>query len=76
MFRCDVCGSTEARNEFVDEVFNIDGELVLVEHIPAKVCSRCGEAVFSRETTEKIRRMVHGEAQSSKSIQMDVFAFA
>ncbi len=76
MFRCCVCGSTEAHDELVDEVFQIDGKLVLVEHIPARVCSRCGEATFSRETTEKIRRMVHGEAEPVKAVQMDVFAFA
>jgi hypothetical protein len=35
---------------------------VLVENIPASVCARCGEATFSRETTERIRRMLYGEA--------------
>ena len=39
------------------------------------VCANCGEAVFSRETTERVRRMVHGEAKPVKSIQMDVFAY-
>jgi hypothetical protein len=32
--------------------------------------------VFSRETTERVRRMVHGEAKPVKSVQMDVFAFS
>jgi HTH-type transcriptional regulator/antitoxin MqsA len=76
MFQCHVCGSTEAREEMVNEVFLIDGKFILVENIPAKVCARCSEATFSRETTEKIRRMVHGEAQPTKSVQVDVFAFA
>jgi len=75
MFRCHVCNSTEAHEELVSEVFQIDGQPVLVERIPATVCTRCGEAVFSRETTERIRRMVHGEAQPLKSVQMNVFAF-
>jgi HTH-type transcriptional regulator / antitoxin MqsA len=76
MFRCHVCGKTEGRQEFVSEVFDIDGKAVRVENIPATVCAQCGESVFSRETTEKVRRMVHGEAQPIKSIQMDVFAFS
>lgn len=75
MFRCHVCGSTVAREELVNEVFQIDGKPVLVEHIPANVCVRCSEATFSRDTTEKIRRMVHGEAKPVKSLEMDVFAF-
>ena len=75
MFRCHVCGATEAHEELVDEVFQIEGQPVLVERIPAMVCLRCGEATFSRETTERIRRMVHGEAKPVKSVQMNVFAF-
>ena len=76
MFKCNVCGSTAAKNEFVSEVFTIDNRRVLVENIPAQVCERCGEATFSRETTEKIRRLVHGESRPSKTVPLDVFALA
>jgi YgiT-type zinc finger domain-containing protein len=76
MFHCHICGSHEARQELVSEVFEIEGNPVLVENIPAEVCIRCREAVFSRKTTERVRRMVHGEAKPVKSVQMDVFAFS
>lgn len=76
MFRCHVCGKTDGRQKFVSEVFDIDGKVVRVENIPANVCTQCGESVFSSETTEKVRRMVHGEAKPIKSVQMDVFAFS
>lgn len=59
------CGAVP---EQVDEGFDIDGRRVLVEDIPAQVCTRCGEATFSRETTERIRRIVHGEG---KPVQKD-----
>ena len=75
MFRCHVCGKTEGREQSVSDMFDIDGKSVRVENIPATVCTNCGEPVFSRETTEKVRRMVHGEATPVKSVQMDVFAF-
>jgi len=76
MFRCHVCGSNEARNELVSEVFTIEGKPVLVENIPSTVCARCGEPVFSRETTEKVRRMVHGGAKPVRSVPLEVFAFS
>jgi YgiT-type zinc finger domain-containing protein len=76
MFKCHVCGSTNAREELVSEVFQINGKPVLVEKIPAQVCSRCGEEVFSKETMEKVRLLVHGRAKPIKSLQMDVFAYA
>ncbi|NER34159.1 MAG: YgiT-type zinc finger protein [Oscillatoria sp. SIO1A7] len=75
MFHCHVCGFNEYREELRTELFTIAGKPVLVEQIPAKVCSRCGEVTFSRETTEKVRQMLHGETKPVKSIQMDVFAF-
>ncbi|MBH0177827.1 MAG: YgiT-type zinc finger protein [Nitrospira sp.] len=75
MFHCHVCGTTESHQELVSEVFDIDGRPVRVEQIPATVCAHCGEAVFGRDTTEHVRRMVHGEAKPIRSIQMDVFAY-
>jgi HTH-type transcriptional regulator/antitoxin MqsA len=75
VFRCHVCGTPEARQDLVSEVFDIDGNPVRVEAIPATVCANCGEAIFSRETTERVRRMVHEEAQPVKSVPMDVFAY-
>lgn len=76
MYRCQVCGATEARSEIVSEVFLMDGVPVLVEGIPALVCARCGDATFSRATTERIRRMVHGEMRPVRSVCADVFAYA
>lgn len=76
MFKCHVCGSTESHEGLVSEIFQLDGKPVLVENIPAQVCARCGEEIFSRETTEKVRQIVHGKKKPIKSVQMDVFAYA
>lgn len=76
MFHCNVCGSNEAREEFVDEVFKLNGRHAPVENIPARICVRCGDKTFSRETTERIRRIVHGEAEPVKSVPMEVFEYA
>lgn len=75
MFKCHVCGSSESHTEYVSEVFEIDSKFHLVENIPAIVCSRCGEEVFSSETSEAIRVMLHGESKPVKSVVLDVFTF-
>ena len=74
MFRCHVCGNTTAKSDLVSEVFTIDDRRVLVERIPAEVCERCDEAVFSGETTEKIRCLVHESGRPLRTVPMDVFA--
>lgn len=75
MVKCHVCRAEEFYQASVSEIFEIEGKFYLVEQIPAIVCSHCGEETFSRETTEKIRLMLHGEAQPIKSISVDVFTY-
>jgi HTH-type transcriptional regulator/antitoxin MqsA len=76
MFECGVCGGRKSVVKTVSEVFEIDGRRVLVENIPAQMCVQCGELTFSRATTEKVRRMVHGEAEPIGVAALDVFAYA
>ena len=76
MARCSSCGARESRTAMVEEVFRIDGAYVLVDHIPAQVCARCGDETFSRETTERIRLMVHSQATPTRSVPLRVFEYA
>ena len=76
MSNCTICGSDERQGKLVEEVFRIDGQYVLVDHIPANVCNRCGEEAFSRETAERIRLLVRGEARPARSIAVKVFEFS
>jgi YgiT-type zinc finger domain-containing protein len=73
---CHICGSNHFSEELVNETFEIKGKLILVERIPAKVCSRCGEIMFSSETAENIRLMLNSHQKPNKSIEVDVFAFS
>ncbi len=76
MFRCGVCQGGEGIQELVEEVFKIDGRYVLVGGVPSTVCRRCGERSFDRETTEKVRLVVHGQVGTAKSVAMQVYEFA
>ena len=75
MFSCAVCGCQQSSVGLVDEVFNVDGEYVLVERIPAEICIRCGEQSVSIETFKAVRMAVKGAAIPARSIQMRVFEF-
>ena len=76
MSSCSACGSAERRDEAVDEVFNVDGDYVLVARVPSTVCHRCGERSFSRETTEKVRLLVREQAKSPRSVPLRVYEYA
>lgn len=76
MTQCRVCGSQDFHEGFINEIFNIDGKFQLVENIPAKICSRCSEPIFSRGTTERVRELLHQDLQPARSIQVGVYAFS
>lgn len=71
-----VCNSETSHPERVSEIFQINGKLYLVEDIPATVCAQCGEIIFSRQTTEHIRTMLHSETKPIKAVLMDVYSYA
>ena len=75
-FVCNVCNGEESRLETVEEVFKVDGKYVLVGGVPSTICRRCVERSFSRETTEKVRLLVHEQAEAAKSVSMQVYEFA
>ena len=76
MFTCDVCGSHDSQMEVVSEVFEANGRRVLVDNIPVQICVQCGEMSFSRETAEKVRLLIHGDAQPVGIVELEVFEFA
>ena len=76
MKKCTVCGNTSFKSQCVEQVFNVDGHMFLVQDMPAEICGRCGEASFSRETAEHVRQLVHGESRPKKRVKLDVFAYA
>ena len=76
MPRCAVCHGADSREELVDEVFKVDGRYLRVDDVPSTVCRRCGERAFSRETTERVRLLVHGSTKAARTVAMPVYAFA
>ena len=76
MKTCVVCGHTGFHPEHVDEVFRVDGDIILVEHVPAEICDQCGEATFSKETVEKVRHMTHEDIRQTHKVEVEAFAFS
>ena len=49
--------------------------MVMVENVPARVCERCGDATFDRDTVEQVRRTLHGGNRPTRHVNVDVIAF-
>ena len=58
MARCPACqGETTHRLIVYTQWF--EGKLVAVEHVPADVCTRCGEQNFDPDTVNRIQQVIY-----------------
>ena len=71
---CDLCGST-VKEQMVTYTIQLGDKLVVVEHVPAKVCVQCGERLYSPDTVERLQRTVWEQRSPSRMLQTPVFDF-
>jgi len=52
------------------------GRYVFVENVPAEVCTRCGEKVYTPEVTDMLLKFAKQEFKPIKRIQVPVFDYS
>jgi YgiT-type zinc finger domain-containing protein len=52
------------------------GKLIVVEHVPARVCVETGEQFFAPETVEHLQSLINGETQPARVIETPVYEYA
>jgi len=73
--------STHSPKETIEErrvtyAAEIQGQIVVIENVPARVCLETGEQFFSPQTVERIHAIVRGGGKPSRTVQTPVFEFA
>jgi YgiT-type zinc finger domain-containing protein len=72
--RCPFCkGDTE--QQLIRYVQEYDGQVVIVENVPALVCDQCGETLFRPEIVEKLQRIVWGETPQTREVKVPFYDF-
>lgn len=62
--------------EKVTYTIDIDGKLLVIEHVPARVCLETGEQLFSAETVERIQQLILNKQKPTRVMEVPVFEFA
>ena len=52
-----------------------DGKVVLIEQVPARVCSETGEQFFFPKTVEQIHNIINERTAPKKTIETPVYEF-
>lgn len=63
-------------DESVNYTIEIEGRVVIVENVPARVDVETGERFFSPETLERLQCIVWGESEPDRVAETPVFRFA
>ena len=53
----------------------VDGELVIIEKVPARVNPETGEQLLSTKTVQRLREMIKERQHPARVIQMPVYEF-
>lgn len=60
----------------VNYTVEVDGELYMIENVPARVCLETGEPFFSAETVERIHQIISEGRRPTRKIEASVYDFA
>jgi len=64
------------REEKVTYTVEVDGRIVVVRNVPARICVETGEKLFSLETVERLQSLIWGSRPPKEYIKSAVFEFA
>jgi YgiT-type zinc finger domain-containing protein len=73
--KCDICGGSLVEKEVTYKI-ELANKMVVVEHVPARVCNQCGETLYSAEAVERLQKTVWEQKNPSRVIETPVFDFA
>jgi HTH-type transcriptional regulator / antitoxin MqsA len=74
MKTCFQCrGDLEERSIILDQ--RRDGELYVIEEVPAEVCTQCGETYLSAGVLKVVDEIIKNRTQAEKEVKVPVWKF-
>ena len=59
----------------VTYILEQQGKVLIIEHVPARVCRETGERLFAPETVERLQQIVWEQRTPSRIVETPVFEF-
>jgi len=63
-------------DERVAYTIEVDGRIVIIENVPARVCRETGERYFSPDTVEHLQSLIWRDREPDRVVEVPVFDFA
>ena len=72
--KCVFCGGKVEKKK-VTFSYEDDDKYLFVEHVPADVCTKCGEKMYSPEVTDELLGFAREESKPVKTVNVPVYNF-
>jgi YgiT-type zinc finger domain-containing protein len=72
--KCVFCGGKVEKKKITFS-YEEDDKYLLVENVPAEVCTKCGEKTYSPEVIDELLKFAKDEFQPIKTVEVPVFDF-
>jgi HTH-type transcriptional regulator / antitoxin MqsA len=66
----------EFREDLVTYTVELDGDIIVIENVPARISVRTGEKFFSPDVVERIQHIVWSRQKPKRLIQTPVYEYA
>ena len=63
-------------DRLVTYTVEVDGRLVVIEHVPARVNAETGERFYAPETVERLQQIIRENREPSRTLEASVYDFA
>jgi YgiT-type zinc finger domain-containing protein len=60
----------------VTYTLDMNGQLIVIENVPARVNVETGEQLFSPDTVERLQKMIWQQSRPKRMIQVPVYEYA
>ena len=71
---CEFCGGRIVEKR-VTLHRTVKGEYVLIENVPAGVCTECGTRYFAANVLKIVEEDIHGKRSAERKVVVPVYAF-
>ena len=75
MNTCNMCGG-DYQDTQITYSQEVAGQFILVKHVSARVCERCGDTLLAPEVVERLQNLIWRKVKPKRIAQVPVFDLA
>jgi HTH-type transcriptional regulator/antitoxin MqsA len=73
--KCSLAGCPgEYEERSITHTVRVRGQVIVIDHVPAKVCDVCGDTLLSLETVRRLEALLQADLPPAKTVPLYEYA--